>query len=136
MEYVAGFLFSGDRGRVALVEKIKPDWQRGRLNGIGGKIEPEDASPLAAMIRELEEETGLRVHEWDMFCELRHRGNLTHFFRSFAEGSIEHVTGMEAERIGAYPVPEVVESNVMPNLRWLIPLALDDAAKASVDYAP
>lgn len=136
MDYVAGLLFSGDREHVALVEKIKPEWQRGRLNGIGGKIEAEDASPLGAMIREFEEETGLRVPQWDLFCELRNRENLTYFFRSFAAGSIAHVSGREAERISAYPVPEVDGLNIMPNLRWLIPMALDAAAKASVDYAP
>jgi hypothetical protein len=33
VDYVAGFLFSADRKQVVLVEKINPEWQRGRLNG-------------------------------------------------------------------------------------------------------
>jgi len=45
VDSVAGFLLSEDRGQVALVEKIKPEWQRGLLNGMGGEIEPSDASP-------------------------------------------------------------------------------------------
>lgn len=39
--YVAGFLF-GPMPRhnyVALIRKNKPDWQKGKLNGIGGKVE-------------------------------------------------------------------------------------------------
>lgn len=133
---MAGFLFSGDREEVVLVEKIRPDWQRGRLNGVGGKIEPSDPSPTAAMIREFEEEAGLRVQGWDKFCEIRRRGDLTHFFRSFAEGPVGHVRGAEAEKVAAYPVSEVPRLNAMPNLWWLIPMALDDAAQARVEYAP
>jgi 8-oxo-dGTP pyrophosphatase MutT (NUDIX family) len=53
--HVAGFLFSHNRNDVALTEKIYPEWQRDQLYGIGGKIEPSDASPTAAMIREFEE---------------------------------------------------------------------------------
>ena len=37
--YVAGFLFSYDLKRVALIQKTKPAWQAGRHNAVGGKIE-------------------------------------------------------------------------------------------------
>lgn len=137
MDFVAGFLFSDDREWVALVEKITPEWQRGYLNGIGGKIEPTDDSPAAAMVREFEEETGVEISAWDLFCEIKRRGDLTSFFRSFAQGPIEGISGREAEEIGAYPVSELAELNTLPNLRWLIPLALDGATeKAIVDYSP
>jgi len=133
---VAGFLFSADREEVVLVEKIRPDWQRGRLNGVGGKMEPSDASPAAALTREFEEEAGLRVHGWEKFCEIKLRGDLTHFFRSFAGGPVGDVYGREEERISAYPVSEVARLNTMPNLRWLVPMALDGAVTARVEYAP
>ena len=136
MYYVAGFLFSAGRKQVVLVEKINLEWQRGRLNGVGGKIEPVDNPPTAAMVREFGEETGLLIHEWEMFCQVKHRGNLTYFFRSFAESSVEHISSQEAEKIAAYPVSEVAELNTMPNLNWLIPMALDGAANAVVVYAP
>jgi 8-oxo-dGTP diphosphatase len=38
--YACGFLFSLDRTRVLLIRKRRPAWQAGRLNGVGGKIEP------------------------------------------------------------------------------------------------
>ncbi len=137
MRYVAGFLFSEDREQVVLVEKIQPEWQRGRLNGVGGKVEPTDDSPTAAMVREFEEETGWLVREWEMFCQVKRRGDLTCFFRAFAEGSIEQVSGREAEEIAAYPVSGVAGLNTMANLGCLIPLALDGAAKnAIVEYTP
>ena len=55
-EYVLGFLFSADLERVVLVEKSKPAWQRGLLNGVGGAIEPGE-SPAGSMDREFHEET-------------------------------------------------------------------------------
>jgi hypothetical protein len=38
VEYVVGFAFDTD-GRVALIRKNRPEWQAGRLNGIGGHVE-------------------------------------------------------------------------------------------------
>jgi 8-oxo-dGTP diphosphatase len=39
MRYVLGFMFSSDHSEVALIRKRKPEWQRGKLNGIGGKCD-------------------------------------------------------------------------------------------------
>ena len=55
--YVAGFLFSPDRSRVLLIRKNRPAWQAGKLNGLGGKIEPGETPPQA-MRREFREEQG------------------------------------------------------------------------------
>ena len=65
--YACGFLFSLDRQRVLLIRKRRPAWQAGKLNGLGGKIEPGE-TPDAAARREVLEETGLVVphveHLW------------------------------------------------------------------------
>jgi 8-oxo-dGTP pyrophosphatase MutT (NUDIX family) len=65
MNYVLGFAFTPD-GSVALIRKIKPEWQAGKLNGVGGKIEDWDPSDVHAMTREFQEETGvfLEPHLW------------------------------------------------------------------------
>ena len=66
-EYVVGFAFDGE-GNVALIEKTKPAWQRGRFNGIGGKIEVDQREkPVDAMSREFFEETGVYIHpdQWN-----------------------------------------------------------------------
>ena len=45
------------KDNVLLVLKDKPEWQKGKLNLPGGKVE-DDESPLKAAVRELKEETG------------------------------------------------------------------------------
>ena len=57
-KYVVAFIFTKDFEDIWLIEKQKPDWQKGYLNGIGGKIE-EFESPFNAVHRELEEEAGI-----------------------------------------------------------------------------
>lgn len=43
---------------VLIVEKHRPEWQKGRLNLPGGKVEAKE-SPEMAAVRELREETGI-----------------------------------------------------------------------------
>lgn len=56
--YVLGFIFDVDGREVVLIEKRRPSWQAGLLNGIGGKIEAGE-TPIQAMERECREECGL-----------------------------------------------------------------------------
>lgn len=58
--YVLVFPFTLDLRSIWLIEKQKPNWQKGLLNGIGGKVETGESAIIAAQ-RELEEETGLSV---------------------------------------------------------------------------
>ena len=58
-QYVLGFAFSRDKKDIILISKLNPEWQKGKLNGVGGKVEFEDASPMDAMYREFKEETGI-----------------------------------------------------------------------------
>lgn len=55
---VVGFVFRGKE--VVLILKNRPDWQAGRLNGVGGRVEAGE-SPKEAMVREFKEETGLYI---------------------------------------------------------------------------
>ncbi len=47
-----------NKNRVLLILKNKPAWQKGKVNLVGGKIEPGEEPEQAAQ-RELKEETGL-----------------------------------------------------------------------------
>lgn len=61
--------FAITRGDVLLILKNRPDWQAGKLNGVGGKVEDYDLGPYAAMIREFYEETGIETNpgQWHEF---------------------------------------------------------------------
>ena len=59
--YVLGFCFLPDWTCV-LIEKTKPDWQSGLVNGLGGSIEPGETIH-EAMVREFREECGVDTHQ-------------------------------------------------------------------------
>ena len=50
-KYVLGFLFTLNKVNVMLIEKDHLDWQKGKLNGVGGHI-GEGESLMEAMCRE------------------------------------------------------------------------------------
>lgn len=124
-EYVCGFAFDAGAQRVALIQKKRPAWQAGKWNGIGGHVEPGETLH-AAMVREFREEAGMDVDEWQEFLMLRsaRHGWVVHFFRAF-QVNLYHLQSVTDERVGWAHVDDVFNLDVIPNLRWLIPLAAD-----------
>ena len=121
--YVCGFLFSRDRSRALLIRKRRPAWQAGTLNGVGGKIEPTDANPLAAMTREFHEEAGVQVTEWQEVLTLTGPDFHTHFYRAFAD--LSAARAVTDEQLEIHPTKNLPPDTI-PNLHWMIPLMLDD----------
>ena len=115
-KFVVGFLFDS-RGNVALIEKNRPDWQKGRLNGVGGHMEKGER-PLQAMVREFCEEAGDKI-EWRQFCLVKGDDYRLYCFTSRTKTEISTKTD---EKVGWYPVDNL-PPNVLPNSRWLIPMA-------------
>lgn len=125
MKYVAGFMFSRDLASVALIRKAEPEWQRGKLNGVGGKIE-EGESSVAAMQREFAEETGwcTSSHIWRHFAALSGPDWSLDFY--FSKGDLALVDSREEEKIEIIAVDSIAQrSDVIENLPWLVGLALD-----------
>jgi len=120
---VAGLMFSHDNHSVALIEKKRPPWQRGKLNGIGGHIEKIE-TPHEAMVREFKEEAGAYVTVWRPFCILNGTDWTVYWFTSNVPCDISSTTD---EKIGWYWVDDVLlgKYQCIQNLKWLIPLALD-----------
>lgn len=130
MNYVVGFLFDNHDESVLLVRKNKPEWQAGKLNGIGGKIE-ENEDPLTAMHREFAEETGIKDVDWKEFLKLEYGPICIWFFKaSINFGGVKY---MSINDIGEYIEKwsydklnsRFPSSFTIPNLKWIIPLALD-----------
>ncbi len=122
--YVCGFLSVGDE--VLLIRKTKPEWQAGRLNGVGGKIEGGEL-PVDAMVREFREEAGLKTNpgRWHSIYSLSDTENtfMVYFFALVRDSKEGIVTCTEEElvwcRASALPF------DVIPNLRWLVPMSRD-----------
>lgn len=154
-EWVVGFLIDRDtRENVVLISKTRPPWMAGMLNGVGGKIEVRDGPPdLArgrAMTREFLEETAMFVpvglwHEFaritavtteDRAGENTSEPGVIHFFRAFASpGHLRSCESATEEHVDVYRIDRLHELPVVPNLRWLIPLAahqVDDYERVDI----
>lgn len=119
--YVAGFLIDPNERTVALVRKNKPRWQAGRLNGVGGKIELGESS-LQTMRREFFEETGAYISDWEWFATVQGEWGIVYFHRAF--GTTDHVRTVEDEVIEVHSLDDMPWDECLPNLSWLVPLAL------------
>lgn len=124
--YVAGFLFNASKNEVALIRKNKPAWQRGLLNGIGGKIEAGE-EPMAAMIREFREETTIHHNEntWRHFARLCGPDFAVEFFAGC--GDLDILISAEEEQVERVMLTAIdpLRGDMIENLPWLISLALD-----------
>jgi len=127
-DYVAGLMFSADLKKVWLIQKKRPAWQAGKFNGIGGHIEPNETA-LQAMIREFGEETNVHteLQNWDSFCLLKGKDWSVTWFRCFKDVEATTVTD---EPVYNCFVMDIVTGAVdaIPNLRWIVPMALDRTA--------
>ena len=128
-EYVTGFLFDDHEELVVLVRKNRPEWQAGKFNGVGGKLEPGE-TPAEAMRREFREEAGVDVQEWTHFITIFGKDFKVHFFYAHTP-LITQVKTMTDEMIMVYPVNAIGQDydEVVCNLRWLVPMAKSFAAK-------
>ena len=125
ISYVLGFPFSADGKRVTLIRKRRPDWQRGRLNGIGGKVEVGDVSTHEAMRREALEEAGIERCDWEHVATMYGKGWFMDCFASFSDAYRKLTARTDEQLEVIYTRGVLVNDSVMPNLRVLIPLALD-----------
>ncbi len=92
---VVGFYFDNAVTKVALIKKDHPEWQAGKYNGIGGKLEPEDKGSFNAMMREAFEEAGIASGKWFELEVVQFTVYTLHVFA--AKGDEEPVTQKSEE---------------------------------------
>lgn len=153
--YSAVVLLSEDLTKVVLVHKQKPDWQKDKANFPGGKVEASDYRPedmavswehilyQKCAIREVREETGLVIDNPTLFCVLKYQEAECHFF--YYVGDITKASTMEEEVIFIDTVNNVLNNRTMrfspehgtlptmPNLSWLIAMALSHIKNGKLD---
>jgi 8-oxo-dGTP diphosphatase len=121
-QYVLGFAVDNKSRQVLLVNKERPDWQKGRINGVGGKIN-DDETALEAMEREFHEKVGLHASQekWRLFCQLTGFDYSVYCYVTEIPFIVPvEMTDERPEWFGYCSLP----SNVNDNLWWLVPLAL------------
>lgn len=133
--YVVGFLFSNDCTcarqecyRVLLINKKRPEWQAGYLNGVGGKVESGESAEKA-MEREFNEETGLilRWQAWTRFATIDSPTAFVYCFWAVAPRAF-----LDSAKATTDEVPVVKSQGdmgrnfeeLLPSVRYLVPLAL------------
>lgn len=109
-KYVIGFIFDATRDLVVLIEKINPEWQRGCLNGVGGKIELGDKTNAAAMSREAHEEAGLEIAEasWVEVATLVKQNEFVDYVFYCLVDDVFAVQSMEKEKVSVFSTRQVI----------------------------
>lgn len=127
VSYVAGFLFSPGRKNVVLIKKSGKNlsWMEGLYNAVGGKIEAGE-SPLTAMVREFQEETGVNGYiDWHPFVRL-YCPSVFEVFLFVAESDYySKCQTFTDEPVFVFSVRLAcsIENFLVPNLYWLLPMA-------------
>jgi NUDIX domain-containing protein len=127
--YVVGFVLTPTH--VLLTRKIRPDWQRGKWNGIGGHVEVNE-SEEDAMHREYHEEvTGGRPLHWTSPLQMNGGTWTCAVFVAFADDvfaiSSTNDVGEPLAWLRIDGVTDPQGLHVIPNLRWIIPFLRDHA---------
>ena len=116
---VCGLLFDEKMENVLLTKKNRPDWQIGKYNGVGGKVE-DGETHYNAMVREFNEEAGRVIKDWNIVAVLDNIVFSDEVYVYYSVGELNY-TQMEDEELYVFNINNLPET-LIPNLKWIIPL--------------
>jgi len=111
LKYTIGFIKKGDQ--ILLLNRESPAWM-GNWNGVGGKIEAGE-TPLAGILREIKEETGI------LLTEAIYKGRVTWNVDGQREGGM-YAYFAELPDTYEYPTPIKREEGILDwkNIDWIL----------------
>lgn len=121
--FVVGFAFNKNADSVLLVRKLRPEWQKGFFNGIGGKMENGE-SPFDAMSRECKEETALSL-DWSYrgLIKRRNPNYECHIFYAYSQRIFDYRQKKD-ELLEIYFCRLLESIKVVEDLHFLIPFGI------------
>ena len=129
-QYSLGFAFTTCGTKVALIRKNRPEWQAGKLNGIGGKLEPMDLDIAHCMSREFKEETGFSTYpeDWNHFAHMDfpQTNSSVDCYRIFNTDLVESLKSTTDEQVTICKISELRLHQLLENVEFLIHLALTE----------
>lgn len=120
--FVLGFLFSPNYEEVVLIKKLRPDWQKGLLNGVGGKAQNQETLK-DAMKREFSEEAGLEISNWEEVGVLDGKDYKVVVFTK-TSSNLDLIKAKTDEIVNVYKVSNINELKLVPGVNWLIPICI------------
>lgn len=134
-KYTIGALFTPDFEKVLLIEKQRPEWQKGRLNFPGGHIE-EGETGSECIAREFNEEANVFIppQDWMQIGMIENEGEyfvefFTTVYKEELHGVVKSLTDEELHWVYCANLPE----KVISNLRWLVPFAINCFNQGNAD---
>ena len=122
MLYTLSFLFTTDLKKVLLIEKKRPEWQKGFLNGIGGKVEG-DENFVECIERETFEETNLKIN-YDNSYKGKLIGNnyVVVVYSTLVEENVikENLKQTTDEKVKLYDINNNL--NLLSSVKYILPL--------------
>jgi ADP-ribose pyrophosphatase len=89
--------------KLVVLKQLQPGWTVPKYGFPGGRVDPDDRSPLEAIKRETEEETGLSFKNWKLIDCLQREEKLEWFHYKFVatdfidESAVRHDPGEKIE---------------------------------------
>jgi len=121
IKYVVGFLFDLDYNRVVLIRKLRPEFLKGKLNGVGGKVDPGETG-LQSVRREFHEEANLDIPHWNYFWTDQGDDYCVDFY--FTSSSdidlVQTMTDEPIEIVDSRSVFSSLAGTLSPNIDWMI----------------
>lgn len=124
-KFTVGFVFTPGFEKVLLVHKEKPDWQKGLMNGLGGKYEPGESAE-DCVSREVEEEAGLAIPPqlWRYVGKIEAETWCVDVLCAIWDEDPAEARKCDYEEVEWVSVDEL-PSNVISNIPWLISICQD-----------
>ncbi len=103
--YTVGFVINKSHKLVLLINKNRPAWQKGALNGLGGRLQ-ESETPNEGIARSVNREANIETNaeQWRKIGSIENDGDVIYFLTTVYDGETADATTMTDEQIEWFPL--------------------------------